>query len=101
MPRLSANLSYLFNEQPFIERFGAAARAGFRAVEFAFAYDIAAEALAAQVAEHRLECVLINAPPGNLQQGERGIAAPRGRDRSRAPVGAIPLRLSTDRVVEG
>ncbi len=40
MPRLSANLSFLFNEVPFLDRFGEAARAGFRAVEFAFAYDV-------------------------------------------------------------
>ena len=40
MPRLSANLTFLFNEVPFLDRFGEAARSGFRAVEFAFAYDV-------------------------------------------------------------
>lgn len=81
MPRLSANLSFLFNELPFLERFGAAARAGFRAVEFAFGYDHPAAEIAARLAEHRLECVLINAPPGDYAAGERGLASLPGRER--------------------
>ena len=80
MPRLSANLSYLFNEVPFLDRFGAAARAGFRAVEFAFAYDVPPPEIAARLTEHALECVLINAPPGDLDAGERGIASLPGRE---------------------
>jgi hypothetical protein len=60
--RFSANLSFLFNEVPFLERFGEAAHAGFRAVEFAFGYDYQARDIAARVAEHKLEVVLINAP---------------------------------------
>jgi hydroxypyruvate isomerase len=80
MPRLSANLSFLFNELPFLDRFGAAARAGFRAVEFAFAYDVAPAGIAARLAEHGLECVLINAPPGDLDAGERGLASLPSRE---------------------
>ncbi len=75
MPRLSANLSFLFNEVPFLDRFGEAARAGFRAVEFAFAYDVPERTIAARLEEHGLQCVLINAPPGDYAAGERGLAA--------------------------
>jgi hydroxypyruvate isomerase len=75
MPRLSANLSFLFTEVPFLERFGAAARAGFAGVEFGFAYDVPVAEIAARLSEHALACVLINAPPGRLDQGERGIAS--------------------------
>ena len=80
MPRFSANLSFLFHEVPFLERFGEAARAGFAAVEFAFASDVPVEAIAARLAGHRLGCVLINAPPGDLAAGERGIASLPGRE---------------------
>ena len=80
MPRFSANLSFLFNEAPFLERFAEAARAGFAAVEFGFAYDVPADAIAARLAEQRLACVLINAPPGDLAAGERGIASLPGRE---------------------
>jgi len=80
MPRLSANLSWLFTEAPFLERFGETARAGFGAVEFAFAYDLPEGAIADRLAEHHLQCVLINAPPGDYAAGERGIAALSGRE---------------------
>ena len=81
MPRLSANLSWLFTEVPFLERFGDAARAGFRAIEFAFAYDVPECAIADRLAEQGLQCVLINAPPGDYAAGERGIAALPGREK--------------------
>ena len=80
MPRLSANLSFLFLEVPFLERFAAAARAGFSAVEFAFAYDVPPEEIAARLARHGLECVVINAPPGDVAAGERGLASLPGRE---------------------
>ena len=80
MPRFSANLGFLFTEVPFLERFGKAARAGFAAVEIGFAYDVPFEAIAARLAEHGLSCVLINAPPGDLAAGERGIASLPGRE---------------------
>ncbi len=85
VPRFSANLTFLWNEVPFLDRFAEAARAGFRAVEFAFAYEFAPEVIAARLAESRLECVLINAPPGDWNAGERGIASlPGTRARFRA-----------------
>ena len=79
MPRFAANLSFLFDEVPFLERFGEAAHAGFRAVEFAFGYDYRIDELVAQQREHRLEVVLINAPPGDWDAGDRGLAWP-GRE---------------------
>ena len=94
MPRLSANLSWLFTEVPFLERFGEAARAGFRAVEFAFAYDVPERAIADRLAEHGLECVLINAPPGDYALGERGIAALPGREKDFAASFATALRYA-------
>ncbi len=95
MPKLSANLSFLFNEVPFLERFGEAALAGFDAVEFAFAYDVAVEEIAARLARHRLACVLINAPPGNLEAGERGIASLPGRERDFAVSMKTALHYAT------
>jgi len=75
MPRFSANLSFLFNEVPFLERFGEAAHAGFRAVEFAFPYDYQVKDIVERQREHKLDIVLINAPPGDLKLGDRGIAS--------------------------
>lgn len=75
MPQLAANLSTLFTELPFLERYAAAARAGFRAVECQFPYAIPAAAMAEQQQRHGLTQVLLNAPAGNLAEGERGIAA--------------------------
>src|SRR5262245_63998654 len=64
----------LFNEVPFLERFGAAARAGFAGVEYLFPYDYAASELRSRLDEHRLVQVLHNLPAGNWGAGERGIA---------------------------
>jgi hydroxypyruvate isomerase len=80
MPRFAANLSFLFNEVPFLERFGEAAHAGFRAVEFAFGYEYQVKEIAARVAEHKLDVVLINAPPGDWEAGDRGLASLPGRE---------------------
>ena len=74
MTKLAANLTMLFTELPFLERFGAAANAGFRGVEFLFPYAFEANAIAAQLKEHQLELVLHNLPAGNWEAGERGIA---------------------------
>jgi hydroxypyruvate isomerase len=74
MPRFCANLTMLFNELPFMERFGAAARAGFKGVEYLFPYDYDKAALAAALKEHGLTQVLHNLPAGNWAAGERGIA---------------------------
>jgi hydroxypyruvate isomerase len=74
MPKFAANLTMLFNEQPFLERFGAAARNGFQGVEFLFPYDFEPQQLHEQLERHKLEMVLHNLPAGNWGGGERGIA---------------------------
>lgn len=74
MPRFAANLTMLFNERPFLDRFEAAAAAGFTAVEFLFPYEHAPEVIAEKLKRHRLELVLHNLPAGNWAAGERGIA---------------------------
>jgi hydroxypyruvate isomerase len=80
MPRFAANLSFLYTEVPFLDRFAAAARDGFRAVELAFGYEFAAKEIAARLRTHGLELVLMNAPPGDLAAGDRGLAALPGRE---------------------
>jgi len=79
MPRFAANLSMLYNEHPFLERFAAAAADGFTAVEYLFPYDFTAQELARQLADHGLQQVLFNAPPGDWNAGERGLACLPGR----------------------
>jgi hydroxypyruvate isomerase len=74
MPKFCANLSMLFNEHPFLERFAAAARAGFKGVEFLFPYVAPKADLAECLAANGLTQVLFNLPPGNWDKGERGIA---------------------------
>jgi hydroxypyruvate isomerase len=74
MPRFAANLSFLFTERPFFERFAAAKAAGFAAVEFHFPYEFDRAALAEVVLTSGLEVVLFNLPPGDWAAGERGIA---------------------------
>lgn len=75
MPRFAANLSMMFTERPFLERFAAARAAGFGAVEFLFPYEHPPEAVAGRLASTGLELVLFNAPPGDWGAGERGLAA--------------------------
>ena len=79
MPRFAANLSMLYNEHPFLDRFAAAAADGFTAVEYLFPYDFSAAELARQLADHGLQQVLFNAPPGDWNTGERGLACLPGR----------------------
>ena len=74
MPKFAANLTMIFNEFDFIERFGAAARAGFRAVEYLFPYAYEADRLADQLGQHGLTQALFNLPAGNWAAGERGLA---------------------------
>ncbi len=74
MPRFAANLSLLFNELPFLERFAAARAAGFDAVEFLFPYAFEAEQIAARLQRYGLELVLHNLPAGDWAAGERGLA---------------------------
>mgnify|MGYP003342250727 CR=1 FL=1 len=73
MPKFAANLSMLFTEVPFIERFAAAAAAGFRGVEYVGPYDFPAEQIAELLRRHGLAQVLFNLPAGNWAAGERGI----------------------------
>ena len=80
MPRFAANLAWLFTEQPFLERFAAARRAGFDGVEFPAPYDHPAEAIAEKLREHRLQCVLFNLPLGDKSRGDFGIACRPGRE---------------------
>jgi hydroxypyruvate isomerase len=87
MPRFAANLSLMFTERPFLERFAAAAAAGFEAVEFLFPYDVPAPEIRARLDGHGLRQVLFNLPPGNFDAGERGLAGLPGRtDEFRAGV---------------
>lgn len=79
MPRFAANLSMLYNEHPFLDRFAAAAADGFTAVEYLFPYDFSAAELARRLADHGLQQVLFNAPPGDWNAGERGLACLPGR----------------------
>ena len=81
MIQLAANLSTLFTELPFLDRFAAAAAAGFRAVECQFPYEAPPEEVAVRLRDHGLQWVLFNAPPGNAAAGERGIASLPGRER--------------------
>lgn len=74
MPRFAANLSMLFTEHPFLDRFERAARAGFGAVEFLFPYAHTPGEVAARLKGNRLQCVLHNLPAGDWDAGERGIA---------------------------
>ncbi len=80
MPRFAANLSMLYNEHAFLDRFAAAAADGFAAVEYLFPYAFEAQALAGRLADHGLQQVLFNAPPGDFDAGERGIACLPGRE---------------------
>lgn len=75
MPRFAANLSMMFTEVPLLDRFAAAAEAGFKAVEFLFPYAHPAEDVKARVEAAGVEIVLFNMPPGDWDQGERGMAA--------------------------
>ena len=74
MPRFAANLSMLFTEVPFLDRFERAAKAGFRAVEFLFPYGNTAEEIKQRLDANKLELVLHNLPAGNWDGGERGFA---------------------------
>ncbi|MEQ6917777.1 2-oxo-tetronate isomerase [Halomonas aquatica] len=80
MIRLAANLSMLFTEHDFLDRFAAAADAGFRGVEYLFPYAYSAEALRTALDENGVEQVLFNLPPGDWEAGERGLASLPGRE---------------------
>src|ERR1700761_2663238 len=75
MPRFAANLTLMFNEVPFLERFEAAAKAGFTAVEFLFPYAYPAEEIGKRLRDNGLTQALFNLPPGDWDAGEKGVAA--------------------------
>jgi hydroxypyruvate isomerase len=79
MPRFAANLSMMFNEVPFLDRFAAAREAGFEGVEFLFPYDFPAAEIRARLKGEGLTQALFNMPPGDWANGERGLASLPGR----------------------
>ena len=79
MPRFAANIAYMFTERPLLERIGAAAKAGFTAIELQFPYDHAPAALKAETDRHGLTILGLNTAPG--REGEFGLAALPGRER--------------------
>ncbi len=79
MPRLNANLSMMFGEHEFLDRFDAAAKAGFKGVEFLFPYAFDKAQIAERLSKNKLEMVLFNMPPGNWDAGDRGMACDPGR----------------------
>jgi hydroxypyruvate isomerase len=80
MPNFAANLSMMYTEHDFLDRFAAASRDGFRAVEYLFPYAFDRRELAARLADHGLAQVLFNAPPGKVELDERGLACLPGRE---------------------
>ncbi len=80
MPRFAANLTMLYNEHTFLDRFAAAAADGFQGVEYLFPYAFAANDIAQRLGDHGLQQVLFNAPPGDWDAGERGMACIPGRE---------------------
>ena len=81
VPRLAANLSMLFTEAPFLERFAAAARAGFRYVEYQFPYGFDKLEVALRARDAAVEVVLHNLPAGEAAKGDRGVACLPGREQ--------------------
>jgi 2-dehydrotetronate isomerase len=81
MPRFAANLTMMFNEVPFLDRFTAASEAGFTAVEFLFPYEHSPQEVAAKAKAAGVQIVLFNMPAGNWAAGERGIAGLPGREQ--------------------
>src|SRR6185437_8997197 len=98
MPKLAANLSMLFQEVPFLDRFAAAAACGFKGVEFLFPYEYSAEEIGARLKQHRLTQALFNLPPGDWAKGERGMAAIPGREEGETYV--ANLRRAADRAAK-
>ncbi|MFF8844223.1 2-oxo-tetronate isomerase [Streptomyces sp. NPDC015127] len=92
MPRFAANLSMMYTEHDFLDRFAAASADGFEAVEYLFPYDHDPAELRRRLDDHGLKQVLFNAPPGAWESGERGIAALPGREAE--------LRSAIDRALE-
>src|ERR1700742_4926014 len=97
MPRFAANLTMMFTEVPFLDRFDAAAKAGFTAVEFLFPYDHPAEEVGKRLKAAGLTQALFNLPPGNWEAGEKGFAAlpDRFADLQQSLITALPYAQAT------
>ena len=97
MPRFAANLSMMFTEVPFLDRFEAAAKAGFTAVEFLFPYEFPAKEVGERLHRNGLTQALFNLPPGNWAAGEKGFAAlpERFGDLKESLVTALPYAQAT------
>ena len=80
MPKFAANLSMMYQEHAFLDRFAAAAGDGFKGVEFLFPYDFSPTDIKARLTQHGLTQVLFNCPPGDWSRGERGLASLPGRE---------------------
>jgi 2-dehydrotetronate isomerase len=80
LPRFAANLTMMFTEWEFLDRFAAAADSGFDAVEFLFPYEFDPEQIAKRLQDHHLTQALFNCPPGDWAKGERGLASLAGRE---------------------
>ena len=87
MPRFAANLSMMYPEHAFLDRFAASAADGFKAVEYAFPFEYSAQELKQRLDDHGLVQALFNAPPGDFAAGEKGIVSLPGRE------GGIPQRF--------
>lgn len=98
MPRFAANLSFLFTDLPFLDRFEAAANAGFKGVEFMFPYAVPAAEIRARLDITGLAVVLFNLPPGHWDKGERGFTALPGREDEFAS--AVDLALTYAEALE-
>jgi hydroxypyruvate isomerase len=94
MPRFAANLNFLFTELPFLDRFEAAAKAGFKAVESTNLYEASPEEIAARLQGNGLELALFNVPAGDPVRGERGLAALAGREADFAATFETALRYA-------
>ena len=92
MPKLAANLTMLYNEAPFLDRFALAAKDGFKAVEFLFPYAFKAEDIRQRLDANGLQLVLHNLPAGNWDGGERGIACHTDRVAGPEICGELPLK---------
>ncbi|GAB3628887.1 hydroxypyruvate isomerase [Pandoraea terrae] len=95
MPRFAANLTMMYSEHAFLDRFAAAARDGFRAVEYLFPYEYPAAEIARRLRESGLTQALFNLPPGDWAAGERGIAALPGRETEFEDSLALALHYAT------
>jgi hydroxypyruvate isomerase len=80
MPKFAANLTLMYNEYPFLDRFSAAKKDGFSGVEFLFPYDLTPSEIKGRLDENGLRQIVFNCPPGDWSAGERGIASLPGRE---------------------